>query len=67
VPGTVLPATSRWENEGTSEVVAAASGGTVGDGPTMEVEDGVVVLQAECTPDSTSVEHPQKYPLKVLT
>jgi hypothetical protein len=64
VLGTVLPATGKWEHEGTSTAVTA---GSVGDGPTVAVKDDATILLAECKPNGTSVEHLQNYLQKVLT
>jgi hypothetical protein len=56
----MLPAMGRWEH-------ADTSAGTMGNGPTVVVEDDVVVLLTEYRPGGTSVEHPQNYLQKVLT
>jgi hypothetical protein len=44
VPRTVLPAAGRWEHEGTSTVEAAATAGTMGDGPIVVVKDDMAAL-----------------------
>jgi hypothetical protein len=61
VPRTVLPAAGRWEHEGTSTVEAAATAGTMGDGPIVVVKDDMAALLAKCRPDCTSVENLQHY------